>query len=77
MATTNPRDAHKRFFADRPADDDPRIEALARARQQVAADGSFLPTWDELTEDERQGSLSSARNYLHAAIVAGLTGKEG
>jgi hypothetical protein len=52
--------------------DDPCVLALAKARQQLAHDYTFLPTWDELTDEERQGSLPEARNYLESAINAGL-----
>ncbi|MFI6393710.1 hypothetical protein ACIBHY_36245 [Nonomuraea sp. NPDC050547] len=52
--------------------DDPRVLALAKARQQFAHDCAFLPTWEELPEDERKVSLPSARNYLESAINAGL-----
>ncbi|MEV4116832.1 hypothetical protein [Nonomuraea sp. NPDC049695] len=52
--------------------DDPRVLALARARQQFAHDCTFLPTWEELTDEEREDSLPAARNYLESAINAGL-----
>ncbi|MEV0391355.1 hypothetical protein [Nonomuraea sp. NPDC050643] len=52
--------------------DDPRVLALAKARQQFAHDCTFLPTWEELTEEERKSALPDARNYLVAAINAGL-----
>jgi hypothetical protein len=32
----------------------------------------LLPTWEELTDEEREGSLPDARNYLESAINAGL-----
>ena len=32
--------------------DDPRVLALAKARQQLTHDCTFPPTWDELTDKE-------------------------
>ncbi|HEY3683453.1 MAG TPA: hypothetical protein VGL93_10460 [Streptosporangiaceae bacterium] len=52
--------------------DDPRVLTLARARQQFAHDCAHLPTWEELTDDERATALPVARNYLESAINAGL-----
>ncbi|TMR88396.1 hypothetical protein [Nonomuraea basaltis] len=46
--------------------------ALAKARQQVAHECTYLPTWEELTDKEREGALPDARNYLESAINAGL-----
>lgn len=57
---------------DRPDLDDPRVLALAIARQQLAHEGVLAPTWDELTDEEQESSLPSARSYLWAAIRAGL-----
>lgn len=37
---------------------------LAAARQQLAHDGAFLPTWDELTEDEQHTSSIAAAGWL-------------
>ncbi|MGW6501820.1 hypothetical protein [Nonomuraea angiospora] len=37
--------------------DDPRVVALAKSRQQLTHDCTYLPTWDELTDEEREGSL--------------------
>jgi len=51
---------------------DPRVAHLAAERQQMAHEGLYLPTWDELTPTEQEGSLLEARNYLQAAIRAGL-----
>jgi hypothetical protein len=34
--------------------DDPRVLALAEARQQFAHDCTYLPTWEELTDKERE-----------------------
>ncbi|MFG2408784.1 hypothetical protein ACGFR8_31460 [Streptomyces brevispora] len=56
--------------------DDPRVLALARSRQQLSHEGVFNPTWDELTDEEREGALPEARNYLKAAIRAGLIPEE-
>ncbi|MFC3986631.1 hypothetical protein [Streptosporangium jomthongense] len=52
--------------------DDPRVVALAKARQQFAHECSFLPTWEELTDEDRENALPVARNYLESAIRAGL-----
>ncbi len=60
------------FLRDRPDLDDPRVRALAKARQQISHEGVHNPTWDELTPAEQEGALPDARNYLHAAIRAGL-----
>lgn len=57
---------------DRPTLDDRRVLALAKARQQISHEGVLSPTWDELTAEEQEGALPDARNYLHAAIRAGL-----
>lgn len=48
--------------------------ALARARRQLAHEYTYLQTWEELTDDERASALPNARNYLEAAINAGLIG---
>jgi hypothetical protein len=59
----------------RPEVDDPRVLALAKARQQIAYESPFnfvCPPWDGLTEQEQHLSLLDARNYLHAALKAGL-----
>lgn len=52
--------------------DDPRVLALARARQLVAHRGLLHPVWEELTDKERELGLLDARNYLQAAVEAGL-----
>jgi hypothetical protein len=52
--------------------DDPRVLALAKARQQLAHEGALCPTWEELTDKKREDSLPDARNYLESAINAGL-----
>lgn len=54
--------------------DDPRVLVLARARQQLAHEYTYLQTWEELTDDEHASALPNARNYLEAAINAGLIG---
>ncbi|MEE1812690.1 hypothetical protein [Streptomyces sp. BE133] len=51
---------------------DPRVLALAKWRQQLSHEGVYNPTWEELTDQEREDSLPEARNYLKAAIRAGL-----
>ncbi|SEG95016.1 hypothetical protein SAMN04489712_1592 [Thermomonospora echinospora] len=51
---------------------DPRVLALARARQQLAHRGMLHPAWEELTEEERTMALPEARNWLEAAVAAGL-----
>lgn len=67
--TTNPQ-------TDRPEVDDPRVLALAKARQQRAHqnpfNAGFCPPWDGLDAQEQRLSLLDARNYLRAAIDAGL-----
>jgi len=50
-----------------------RTLRLAEARQQLAHEGSFLPTWQELTDDERATSQVAACWWLRAADRAGLT----
>jgi hypothetical protein len=45
---------------------------LAEARQMVAHEGALLPTWAELTDREREMSALDARNWLRAAVRAGL-----
>ncbi|CAL9651228.1 hypothetical protein [Streptomyces sp. enrichment culture] len=63
----------------RPTVDDPRVLALAKARQQIAYESPLnfvCPPWDGLSEQEQETSLLAARNWLHAALRAGLvTGK--
>lgn len=59
----------------RPEVEDPRVLALAKARQQIAFQSVFnavCPPWDGLTGQEQQTSLLEARNWLHAAMSAGL-----
>jgi hypothetical protein len=45
---------------------------LARARQDLAHKGVLAPRWQELTEREREGAVLEARNWLRAAVLAGL-----
>ncbi|MEU0184148.1 hypothetical protein ABZ312_23600 [Streptomyces sp. NPDC006207] len=52
--------------------DDPRVTALARARQHRAHTRLHHPTYDQLTDKEQQDSRVAARSYLAAAIDAGL-----
>jgi hypothetical protein len=50
-----------------------RSRRLAEARQEIAHESaSFLPPWEELTEAERERSALEARNWLRAAVCAGL-----
>lgn len=49
---------------------------LAKARQQIAADRTHLPTWDELTDDERDQSTVAAGWWLEAAKDAGLVQRQ-
>lgn len=59
----------------RPEVDDPRVLALAKARQHIAHSSVFnvvCPPWDGLTAKEQHLSLLDARNYLHAALDARL-----
>lgn len=63
----------------RPEVDDPRVLALALARQQLAHNNTFglpCPAWDGLTRREQDLSLAEARNWLHAALDAGLVASE-
>lgn len=57
---------------DRPALDDPRVLALAKARQQISHEGMLNPTYGELPADEQEGCRWAALHYLNAAIRAGL-----
>jgi hypothetical protein len=64
---------------DRPEVEDPRVLALAQARQQLAHNNTFglpCPAWDGLTRQEQDLSLAEARNWLHAALDAGLVAGE-
>lgn len=56
----------------RPELTDPRVVALAKARQQLSHEGMLNPTYDELPADEQEGCRWAALPYLEAAIRAGL-----
>jgi hypothetical protein len=45
---------------------------LAEARQMVAHEGALLPTWTALNDYDRERSALEARNWLRAAVRAGL-----
>jgi hypothetical protein len=45
---------------------------LAEARQGVAHDGTFDPAWAQLTDYDREMTALEARNWLRAAVRAGL-----
>lgn len=49
---------------------------LAEARQQLAHEVGYLPTWGELTDHEREVAMLDARNYLRAARRCGLIGPD-
>lgn len=49
-----------------------RARRLARARQQLAERGCLLPGWDALSGYEQDMAILEARNWLRAAITAGL-----
>lgn len=52
---------------------DPRALQLAQHRQRIANEGiSYIPTWDDLTEEQREQSVREATNWLRAAVAAGL-----
>ncbi|MEU3826497.1 hypothetical protein AB0F36_14430 [Streptomyces sp. NPDC029080] len=52
---------------------DPRIRQLAEARQRIAHGGiSYIPAWDDLTDEQREQSAREAANWLRAAVEAGL-----
>ncbi len=52
---------------------DARVVALARARQQLAHRGTgYVPAWEELADAERNQAQTAARDWLSAAIEAGL-----
>ncbi|GAA3114043.1 hypothetical protein [Streptosporangium carneum] len=56
------------------ADDAERqhAEKLAAARQQLAHEKGLLPTWEELTDEEREQSTVEAAGWLRAGRRAGL-----
>lgn len=52
---------------------DPRARQLAEHRQRIAHEGiSYLPTWDDLTSEQREQSTREAAAWLRAAIEAGI-----
>lgn len=52
---------------------DPRARQLAEARQRIAHEGiSYLPAWNELTNEEREQSIREAAKWLRAAVEAGI-----
>jgi hypothetical protein len=52
---------------------DPRARKLAEARQRNAHEAiSYIPAWDDLTDKEREQSISEAAKWLRAAVEAGL-----
>jgi hypothetical protein len=53
-------------------DERERSLRLAQARQQIAHDGCFLPSWAELTDAEQEIAAVEARNWLRAAVNACL-----
>lgn len=52
--------------------DDPRVVALAKARQQLAHEGLLHPSYDDLPPGEQEGCRWAALHYLNAAIRAGI-----
>ncbi|WP_143044187.1 hypothetical protein [Nonomuraea jiangxiensis] len=48
------------------------MPALDKARRQLAHDCTYLPRWEELTDEEQKSGLPDARNSLEWAINAGL-----
>jgi hypothetical protein len=52
---------------------DPRARHLAEHRQRIAHEGiSYLPAWDDLTDEQREQSVREAAKWLRAAVEAGL-----
>ena len=49
-----------------------RSARLAEARQNIAREGTGCPPWLELTSREQEVSILEARNWLRAAVRAGL-----
>ncbi|WP_333758815.1 hypothetical protein [Streptomyces sp. ISBFB 2968] len=53
--------------------DDPRALRLAEHRQRIAHEAiSYLPAWDDLTNEERAQSVQEAAKWLRAAVQAGI-----
>lgn len=48
---------------------------LARARQHQADATGYIPSWEELSDDDRETAILEARNWLRAAAAAGLLGE--
>lgn len=52
---------------------DPRALQLAQHRQRIAHEGiSYIPAWDDLTDEQREQSVREAANWLRAAVEAGI-----
>jgi hypothetical protein len=45
---------------------------LAQSRQRIAERAGYIPSWDELGEDDRETAVLEARNWLRAATECGL-----
>ena len=45
---------------------------LAEARQEIAEQTGYIPAWAELNERDRERAVLEARNWLRAAVSAGL-----
>lgn len=56
-----------------PEKTDPRARRLAEHRQRIAHEGiSYIPAWDDLTQEQREQSVQEAANWLRAAVEAGI-----
>jgi hypothetical protein len=53
-----------------------RSVRLAEARQEIAERTGYIPAWGELAEGDRELAIMEARNWLRAAILCGLIGKD-
>ena len=52
---------------------DRRARQLAESRQRIAHEAiSYLPAWDDLTDEEREQSVQEAAKWLRAAVEAGI-----
>lgn len=49
---------------------------LAQSRQRIAERTGYIPSWDELGEDDQETAALEARNWLRAAVECGLIGEE-
>lgn len=47
---------------------------LAQSRQRIAERTGYIPSWDELGEDDQETAVLEARNWLRAAVECGLIG---